>query len=129
MKTADHLRRIHASAFELEDLTEQQFNVLRILRGAGKEGLPTLTVAERLIEQTPGITRLIDRLENKGLVRRDRPDQDRRQVYCLITKQGLDLLLKLDPEVERSAKKALRHLTKADMQNLQAILEKLRDVG
>jgi MarR family transcriptional regulator, organic hydroperoxide resistance regulator len=126
MKTMDHMRRLKAGAFD-EDLTEQQYNVLRILRGAGKEGIPTLTVAERMIERTPGITRLMDRLEAKGLVKRDRPSTDRRQVYCFITKSGLDLLLRLDPEVELSAKRAMKKLTKGEMQTLLAILEKIRD--
>jgi MarR family transcriptional regulator, organic hydroperoxide resistance regulator len=128
MKTMDHMRRLKAGAFD-EDLTEQQYNVLRILRGAGKEGIPTLTVAERMIERTPGITRLMDRLEAKGLVKRDRPSTDRRQVYCFITKSGLDLLLRLDPEVELSAKRAMKKLTKGEMQTLLAILEKIRDAN
>jgi DNA-binding MarR family transcriptional regulator len=129
MKTADHVRRLQSGLFCNEDLTEQQFNVLRILRGAGKDGLPTLTVAERLIEHTPGITRLIDRLEAKALVRRERPDQDRRQVYCFITKVGLELLEKLDPEVESGAKRLMGHLSKAEMQALLNILEKIRDAS
>ncbi len=128
MKTMDHMRRLKAGAFD-EDLTEQQYNVLRILRGAGKEGIPTLTVAERMIERTPGITRLMDRLETKGLVKRDRPSTDRRQVYCFITKSGLDLLSRLDPEVELSAKRAMKKLTKGEMQTLLAILEKIRDAN
>lgn len=127
MKTCDHIRRIQCGVFAPCDLTEQQFNVLRILRGAGNEGLPTLTVADRLIEHTPGITRLIDRLEAKQLVRRERPEQDRRQVYCFITKTGLDLLASLDPEVEIGARRIMKHLNKTDMQNLLAILEKIRD--
>jgi len=91
--------------------------------------LPTLTVADRLIEHTPGITRLIDRLDVKGLVRRERPDEDRRQVYCFITKAGLELLLKLDPEVEKSAKRLLKNLSKPEMQSLLAAMEKIRDAS
>lgn len=127
VRTVDHARRLQSCVFGVEDLTEQQFNVLRILRGAGKEGLPTLTVAERLIEHTPGITRLIDRLEAKGLVRRERPEQDRRQVYCFITQTGLNLLVKLDPEVEKASKRVMKHVAKTEMQTLLAILEKIRD--
>jgi len=129
MKTADHLRRLQGTVFQPHDLTEQQFNVLRILRGAGPDGLPTLTVADRLIEHTPGITRLIDRLDVKGLVRRERPDEDRRQVFCFITKAGLELLLKLDPEVEKSAKRLLKNLSKTEMQSLLATMEKIRDAS
>lgn len=127
MKTVDHVRHIHAGLFGAVDLTEQQYNVLRILRGAGTDGLPTLTVGERLIENTPGITRLIDRLEAKGLVRRERPEQDRRQVYCFITKVGLELLVKLDPEVDLGAKRAMKHLNKTELQTLLGLLEKVRD--
>jgi len=67
------------------ELTVQQYNVLRILRGAGAVGLPTLSIVERMIEHTPGITRLIDRLESKGLVTRSRAAEDRRQVLCRIS--------------------------------------------
>ena len=69
---------------------------LRILQGTGMEGLPTLDIAERMIEQAPGITRLLDRLERKKLVRRERPPDNRRQDLCYITKPGLDLLQELD---------------------------------
>ena len=86
LKTTDHIRRMTAGLFEAHELTEQQYNVLRILRGAGKGGLCTLAVADRLIDHTPGITRLLDRLEAKGLVKRQRAEEDRRQVYCFITK-------------------------------------------
>src|SRR3982751_3077611 len=64
------------------DLTGQQYNVLRILRGAEPDGLPTLAIAERVIEKTPGITRMIDRLEAKALVSREIRSHDRRCVYC-----------------------------------------------
>ena len=127
MKTADHLRRSMATAFEAHGVTQQQFNVLRILRGAGKAGLPTLSVAERLVEHTPGITRLIDRLEAKDLVRRERPAEDRRQVYCYIAKDGLALLGRLDGPVAASSKRAFAGLKKAEMTTLLEILEKIRD--
>ena len=129
MRTADHLRRMKTGIFEAHDLTEQQYNVLRILRGAGKDGLCTLAVADRLIEQTPGITRLVDRLESKGLVKRERAKADRRQVYCFITKAALELLALLDPEVEKSAKRAFSLLTKEEMRLLLKNLEKIRDAS
>ena len=68
MRTADVLRRFIGTVIEPHGITSQQYNVLRILRGAGERGLPTLEIAERMIESTPGITRLIDRLETKKLV-------------------------------------------------------------
>jgi DNA-binding MarR family transcriptional regulator len=99
LRTADQLKRDFASLVEPHGLTLQQFNVLRILRGAGPKGLPTLDIAERMIEQAPGITRLLDRLEKKALVRRERCPEDRRQVLVAITPGGLRLLADLDGPV------------------------------
>src|SRR5229473_5817955 len=92
LRTADLVRRQVATLVEPHGITPQQYNVLRILRGAGEKGLPTLEIAERMIEQTPGITRLIDRLQTKNLVARERCLTDRRQVFCRITPAGLSLL-------------------------------------
>jgi MarR family transcriptional regulator, organic hydroperoxide resistance regulator len=127
LRTADHLKRSAQRLFEPAGLTEQQYNVLRILRGAGESGLPTLTIAERLIEHTPGITRLIDRLEAKGLVRRERPDTDRRQVYCRITKSGAVLLASLDSAVDRQTTASFTGVPKAELKALIATLEKIRN--
>src|SRR5438445_6730714 len=96
LRTADVVGRFVDAVIEHQGVTGQQYNVLRILRGAGERGLPTLEIAERMIEQTPGITRLIDRLEAKKLVLRERCAADRRQVFCRITPAGLDLLTRLD---------------------------------
>ena len=80
LRTADLVRRAVSQAVETHDITLQQYNVLRILRGAGDKGLPTLEIADRMIEHAPGVTRLLDRLEAKGLVRRERCREDRRQI-------------------------------------------------
>ncbi len=104
-RTADLLHREIARVLEPEGITSQQYNVLRILRGAGPEGLPTLEIAERMIEQTPGITRLLDRLERKGLVARERCPEDRRQVTCRITPKGTSLLAKLDKTIDATDKR------------------------
>jgi DNA-binding MarR family transcriptional regulator len=112
MRTADLVRRHAASMVEPHGVTPQQFNVLRILRGAGDEGLPTLEVAERMIEQTPGVTRLLDRLETKELVKRQRCPKDRRQHLCRISAKGLALLQKIDelaPAASEESMKGLRH--------------------
>ncbi|HXH40516.1 MAG TPA: MarR family transcriptional regulator, partial [Thermoanaerobaculia bacterium] len=92
LRTADVLRRIIGAVVEPKGITTQQYNVLRILRGAGERGLPTLEIADRMIETTPGITRLVDRLETKKFVVRERCLTDRRQVFCRITPSGLSLL-------------------------------------
>ena len=99
VRTADDSKRYIGQVLEQQGVTLQQYNVLRILRGAGDEGLPTLAVAERMIERTPGVTRLIDRMERKGWVTRERCTQDRRRVWCMITASGLDLLDRLDVPV------------------------------
>jgi DNA-binding MarR family transcriptional regulator len=98
--TADRvLARVGEALATEADITYQQYNVLRILRGAGDEGLPTLAVRDRLIEEAPGITRLIDKLEEAGHVRRDRTGKDRRTVRCRITSKGLALLETMDSPV------------------------------
>jgi MarR family transcriptional regulator, organic hydroperoxide resistance regulator len=129
LKTADTMRRHSAGLLEPHEITEQQYNVLRILRGAGDCGLPTLAIAERLIEHTPGITRLIDRLEAKAFVRRERPERDRRQVYCFITKSGLNLLKQLDPLVNQSAKEAFASVSKKNLDLLLETLAKIRNAA
>ncbi len=122
MRAADYVRRSVSGVLEPHDITPQQYNVLRILRGAGECGLPTLEIAERMIEQTPGITRLIDRLEIKKLVGRERCPTDRRQVFCRITKEGLNLLEKLDEPVRGAEKLALSALTSNQLSQLVELL-------
>ncbi len=92
MRTAALIRRGVAQAVEPLGISPAQYNVLRILRGAGIEGLPTLAVRDRLVEEAPGITRLIDKLERARAVRRDRTSRDRRMVRVVITPTGLELL-------------------------------------
>lgn len=98
LRTADVVRRNLSTVVEASGITLQQYNVLRILRGAGPDGLPTLEIGSRLLEQAPGTTRLVDRLVEKGLVER-RGGRDRRQVLCVITREGLSLLGRLDTPV------------------------------
>jgi DNA-binding MarR family transcriptional regulator len=99
LRTADDMRRRVSLVLEPADVTLQQYNVLRILRGAGAEGLPTLAIGERMIERTPGVTRLIDRMEERGWVVRERCTEDRRRVWCRITEKGLRLIEPLDDPV------------------------------
>jgi DNA-binding MarR family transcriptional regulator len=110
---ARHLR-------DIADLTHVQYNVLRILRGAGADGLWAGDIAERLITRSPDVTRLVDRLEARGLVRRRRDSDDRRAVRVFITKAGLDRIAPLD----RAARTMLaQHLGKLD----ETRLTELRD--
>jgi MarR family transcriptional regulator, organic hydroperoxide resistance regulator len=122
---ADILRRRLGRAVEPFGVTGQQYNVLRILRGGGKDGLPTLTIAERMIEQTPGITRLLDRLEEKGLVRRERCASDRRQVLCWITPTGLKLLEAMDDVVREVDRSSVGTLRPADQKELVRLLGRI----
>ena len=126
MRTADLVRRVVARVIEPHGITPQQYNVLRILRGAGSEGLPTLEIADRMIEQTPGITRLIDRLEAKKLVTRERCPTDRRQVFCRITAEGMKLVAELDEPVRRADSGALAALTERELGSLLGLLDKTR---
>ncbi len=107
------------------DLTMQQYNVLRILRGAGEAGLPTLDIAERMIQRTPGITRLIDRLERKKLVKRERSTEDRRRVDCRITRSGRELLARLDAPFDRLDDKCLDPLSGTEIKTLIRLLERI----
>jgi DNA-binding MarR family transcriptional regulator len=126
LRTANYLRRFSSPVFNQHGITWQQYNVLRILRGAGLGGLPTLDIAERMIEQAPGITRLLDRLEGKKLVRRERPSDNRRQVLCYITKPGLDLLQDLDTPVRKQDNQALHRLNESEIEELIRLLELAR---
>jgi DNA-binding MarR family transcriptional regulator len=126
MRTADLLRRRMAALVEPHGITVQQFNVLRILRGGGPDGLPTLEVGARMVEETPGITRLLDRLESKGLVRRQRCPKDRRQHLCWITKEGLDLLASLDEPVVTHSREMLSALTRDEQSRLVRLLDRVR---
>ena len=108
------------------ELTVPQYNVLRILRGAGTDGLPTLTIRDRMVHEAPGITRLIDKLEEAGLARRERAVPDRRQVFCFITQAGLDLLASLDGPVNAADDAAVEMLSKEDQQLLISLLDAVR---
>ena len=126
LRTVDVVRRELAHVVEGHDITLQQYNVLRILRGAGDEGLPTLDIAERMIEHAPGVTRLIDRLEAKGLVRRQRHVDDRRQVLCVATPAALALLEQLDSPMDRADREALGVLDAGQLDSLIALLDLIR---
>lgn len=126
LRTADEARRLLSDFLENQGITLQQYNVLRILRGAGTEGLPTLTVADRLIERTPGVTRLVDRMEEKGWISRERCTVDRRRVWCRITPEGLALLERLDAPVRRVDDTLAHALDDAELSELVELLARVR---
>jgi DNA-binding MarR family transcriptional regulator len=126
LRTADLVRRGLGQVLEPYDITPQQYNVLRILRGAGERGLPTLEIGERMIEQAPGITRLLDRLEAKTLVRRERCPHDRRQVLCWLTSEGRELVQRLDGPIDAADAEAVAMLSPKDQDRLLRLLDAVR---
>lgn len=107
-------------------LSLQQYNVLRILRGAGRQGLGTYEVAARMVSRAPNITRLVDKLEDKGLLERARSRSDRRVVELRISSAGRRLLARLDQPVQRADRQAMRGLRTAELRGLIALLDQLR---
>jgi DNA-binding MarR family transcriptional regulator len=126
VRTADLLRRALTQVVEPHGITLQQYNVLRILRGAGAEGLPTLEIASRMIEHAPGVTRLLDRLQAKALVRRQRSADDRRQIRCWITPAGLELLERLEDAMKAGARSFMAPLAASELAAFVDLLDMLR---
>jgi DNA-binding MarR family transcriptional regulator len=126
LRTADRVRAALAQVVEAHGITLQQYNVLRILRGAGEEGLPTLDIAARMIEHNPGITRLLDRLEARKLVRRVRCPEDRRQVLCHATAAARRLLARLEVPVAEAGRRTLAPLDPARAADLIRLLDTVR---
>ena len=126
LRTADDSKRYAGQVLESACVTLQHYNELRILRGAGPEGLPPLAVAERMLERTPGVTRLIDRMEHKGWVARQRCTDDRRRVWCRISPQGLKLLSRLDAPVGELDDALSGVLEESEIVELIEYLDRLR---
>jgi DNA-binding MarR family transcriptional regulator len=124
--TADRVRTALSRVTEAHDVTLQQYNVLRILRGAGPEGLPTLDISSRMIEHSPGITRLLDRLEARSLVRRERCPEDRRQVLCHATEKARRLLAALDGPMAEAGRWSLAPLDASRTAELVRLLDAVR---
>jgi len=108
-------------------LTSTQYNVLRILRGAGPEGLLCRQLGERMVTPDPDITRLLDRMEKRNLISRTRDSRDRRVIFTRITEEGLALLETLDEPVNDFHRKRLAHLDKKSVRSLIRLLEAARD--
>jgi DNA-binding MarR family transcriptional regulator len=126
LRTAAVVQRYISQVVESSGVTIQQYNVLRILRGAGATGLPTLAIRDRMIEEAAGITRLLDKLESAGHVVRERSTPDRRQVLCQITPAGLRLLAALDEPVDAANDLAVEMLDEGEMHSLVELLGAVR---
>ena len=125
LRTSDHLTRGAAGVLKAEDLSPTQYNVLRILRGS-PEGLPCGEIGRRLITREPDITRLLDRMEKRGLISRCREAEDRRTVLTRITEDGLDLVNRLDEPVQAIHRKQLGHLGRERLASLSQLLRAAR---
>jgi DNA-binding MarR family transcriptional regulator len=125
-RTAEYLGSRAAEVFKRADLTGTQYNALRILRGAGPEGLSCREIGERMVTTVPDVTRLLDRLEARGLISRERPAHNRRQVITRVTNEGLRLLAELDVPVVESHRRLAGHLGEKQLKTLNRLLESLR---
>ena len=126
LKAADALGQEAEQLTRTANLTGTQYNVLRILRGAGPEGLACRGIGERMITHDPDITRLLDRMEKNGLITRERQKDDRRVVKTRITPRGLDLLKPLDQPMRDLHKRQFRHMAGARLKTLFELLEEIR---
>jgi DNA-binding MarR family transcriptional regulator len=126
LRTADVLQSQVDAKLKEFGLTGTQFNALRILRGAGKEGLPCSEIAGRMITRDPDITRLLNRLEKRGLTTRLHGKRDRRVVYGKITAAGLKLLAEMDEPLDKFGRELLRHVGQQKLQQLIDLLELVR---
>lgn len=125
-RTTNALGQALGAVLKDADLTPAQYNVLRILRGAGKDGHPCGEIASRMITKDPDVTRLVDRLVKRGLVRRNRDEADRRVVLTRITAEGLKLVGGLDGQVDEAHTRLLGHMGTRKLRQLAVLLEAAR---
>lgn len=126
-RTNDQLQRHYDEFFKSYDLTGTQYNALRILRGAGEKGLPCSEIAERMITRDPDITRLLARLEQRGLSARGRDEKDRRVILARITPAGLRLLREIDQPIQELGRRLVSHLGETRLRSLIRLLDTIRD--
>jgi DNA-binding MarR family transcriptional regulator len=127
IKAADTLALQAEQLLKAAGLSSTQYNVLRILRGAGPQGLACRAIGERMISHDPDITRLLDRMEKRGLITRERQTDDRRVVKTRITAPGLAALKTLDTPVREMHKKQFQHIPASRMKKLSDLLRELQD--
>jgi DNA-binding MarR family transcriptional regulator len=126
LKTANALGLEAEQLIKSAGLTGTQFNVLRILRGAQPGGLACRSIGDRMISHDPDMTRLLDRLEKRGLITRERQKDDRRVVKTHITRAGLEILKPLDHPMRELHKRQFRHMSVARLKTLSELLEEIR---
>jgi DNA-binding MarR family transcriptional regulator len=124
-KAADALGQQAEQLLKSNSLTGAQYNVLRILRGAEPDGLACVDIADRMISHDPDMTRLLDRMEKRSFITRQRQKDDRRVVKTRITSTGLDLLRRLDQPVRELHKSQFRHISAAHLRALVELLDEI----
>ena len=127
LRTVEKLSRGVAETIARADLTPTQYNALRILRGAGEAGASCSEVSERMVTKDSDVTRLLDRLEARGLISREREEKDRRRVSARITDEGLRVLKELDGPVAETHRRQLGHLGERQLATLGRLLEAARE--
>ena len=125
-RTYDRLRLLEDRLFAEFELTAQQYNLLRLLRAAHPEVVPTLSLAEQLVSRAPNVTRMLDQLEERDLIVRRRSTFDRRTVFVGITEAGRALLRQIAEPLEQCHNRQLGHMTAADLKQLGQLLLKAR---
>src|SRR5258706_1228006 len=125
LSAADRLSQQAEQLVKDSGLTGTQYNVLRILRGAEPAGLPCKGIGDRMISHDPDMTRLLDRMEKRGLITRDRQTDDRRVIKTRITAQGLDILKKIDTPIQKLHKRQFLHMGATRLKTLAAALEEV----
>jgi DNA-binding MarR family transcriptional regulator len=123
LRLSDRLAQDAELLIKSHGLTATQYNVLRILRGVGPDGLPCKRIGDRMISRDPDMTRLLDRMEKRSLITRERQTEDRRVIKTRITPAGLEILRKLDAPVDELHKKQFRHLSAGKLNALADALE------
>jgi DNA-binding MarR family transcriptional regulator len=126
VRTAEYLASAVNEVFKDVDLTGTQYNALRILRGAGSEGLSCSEISERMVTKESDITRLLDRIEARGFISRERPANNRRMVIARITDEGLRVLTELDEPVHEINRQLVGHLGEKKLTLFNELLEAVR---
>ena len=126
-RTADAMIQEVLDVLRPFGLSVTQYNVLRILRGAGTTGVTCKDIASRMITRDPDITRMLDRLERRGLLTRNRAKEDRRFVSIRITPEGLALLKELDTPIEDKQVALMRHMSQTQLGDVIELMEQIRD--
>ena len=127
LRTVERLSRGVAETLAAAELTPTQYNALRILRGAGAEGASCTEVSDRMVTKDSDVTRLLDRLEARGLISRGRAEEDRRRVVARITDEGLSVLADLDGPVAETHRRQLGHLSETQLTTLGRLLNAARN--